>query len=270
MRRKPGVVLCTCSGVYAANVLKTLLVSDELDVVGIVNSTRILSKKESPFRSALWLVQQCGLVYALNLSLVTTGYNLLSYITRSDTVHSLARKHEIPLYNTSDINDEQGRDFLRKIQPDYLLTAFFNQIIKSDILDWLPDRCLNIHPSLLPDYKGVDPVFYMLLNKEQEIGVTLHYVDQGIDTGDIISQRTVAVKPGDDLCSIYTKLFTQGAELYVDTVGGQNEANHSRMQQGREGRYDSWPTRKMVGRFKHQGGSLLSRGSFYRVFMGRV
>ena len=179
MGNKPGVILCTHCGAYASIVLKRLLQSEALNVIGVINSTRVLKKQESALKSGLQLVQQCGLAYAMSLSLVTTGYNLLSRVVGADSVYSLARKHGIPVFNTSDINDAASIQFIREQQPDYIVSAFFNQLIGTEARAITPGRCMNIHPSLLPNYKGVDPAFYIRLNQESEFGVTLHHLDEG-------------------------------------------------------------------------------------------
>lgn len=254
MGHKPGVVLCTHSGAYASTVFNILQASDHLDVVAIVNSTRILRRQESTIRSGLTLVQQCGPAYVLAMSLATAGFNLLS----RDSLFSLAKKHHIPVLNTTDINDQQGREFLQQHQPDYIISAFFNQLLSPDVIGLAPGRCINIHPSLLPDYKGVDPAFFMLLNDEQEFGVTIHQVDEGIDTGDIIAQGRVAVEQGEDLYGLYRKLFAHGAQLVTQVINSEGRLNSLPEKQQGEGRYDSWPTTGQVKQFRSKGRQLIS------------
>ena len=77
---------------------------------------------------------------------------------------------------------------------------------------------VNVHPSLLPRYRGPNPLYWVLDRGERETGVTVHYVDEGIDTGDIILQETLAIGPGDTEITLQRRSATLGAELLVRAV----------------------------------------------------
>ena len=103
----------------------------------------------------------------------------------------------------------------------------------------------------------------MLLNRETAFGVSLHYLDEGFDTGDIIEQRRVAISPDDNLYQIYRKLFVEGTKMAIAAISSQQGQNNQRQPQAAGGRYDSWPTASQVKAFSQQGNRLVSSGSFW-------
>lgn len=96
--------------------------------------------------------------------------------------------------------------------------AGFMRILSADFVARWPGRIINIHPSLLPAYKGLDTHARVLANGERITGCSVHYVDAGIDTGTIIAQKHVPVKPGDDADSLAARVRAAEHRLYPATV----------------------------------------------------
>jgi len=107
---------------------------------------------------------------------------------------------------------------LRKLQPDLIAVAAFGQILPKAILDLPQFGCLNVHTSLLPKYRGASPIQSAILNGETETGVTIMKMDVGLDTGDILTQRTTPIRDEDNAATLHDCLAQLGAELLVQTI----------------------------------------------------
>ncbi|GHU60925.1 hypothetical protein FACS1894121_1710 [Bacteroidia bacterium] len=90
-----------------------------------------------------------------------------------------------------DINSETVVAKVRHVKPDFLITAHFEKLIKKELINIPSVGCLNLHPSLLPHYRGMSPQHWPIINGEKETGVTVHYIDEGIDTGNILLQEKI-------------------------------------------------------------------------------
>lgn len=91
-------------------------------------------------------------------------------------------------------NSRELLDTVLELKPSFIVLAQFSIIISKELLEYYHDRVINLHYGKLPEYRGVAPITHALLNKESECSVTLHYVDSGIDTGDIINEKSFSVK----------------------------------------------------------------------------
>ncbi len=256
--KRTRLIFCTYPCVYSDIVLDELLRVESIDVVGVVVSTRVLKKNHNHFLASVRQIQQSGLRYATYLFVVTSLYAGLRFIFRRSTLQRRLAEKGIPVLKTQDINNEQGLSFLQQQQPDVLLSAHFNQLIKAPILDKEGLECLNIHPSLLPAYKGVDPAFYAMLRRERVTGVTLHLQDQDFDSGSILEQQQLKIRWHDGLLSLNMKLFKLGAMSAVRYVAGRDAGDQTdeiEVQQSRNssgGSYDSWPNPYDTKQFRQQ------------------
>lgn len=249
----PRVLFCTCPSLYSDIVLKRLLDSPHLNLVGVVESTRILRKQGWGWWDGVQLLKKTGLHYASYLCMVTSLYTILRRFN-CKFVPAAIGQNRIPLHATRDINNRQGIEFVQSCRPDMVLSAHFNQLIGDELLQLPPSGCINIHPGLLPEYRGVDPAFYALLRGEAWAGVTLHRQDSGFDTGMVITHAAVEIESGDTLLELNRRLFSSGAELFLQMLerAGELEA----VQQSAEGGYDSWPDAGAVAELHRKGRKL--------------
>jgi methionyl-tRNA formyltransferase len=107
---------------------------------------------------------------------------------------------------------------LAALQPDLILVTAFGQILPQGILDIPPFGCLNIHPSLLPKYRGATPIPSAILGGDKETGVTIMLMDTGMDTGPIVSQIIVGIEPQDTAESLSQRLAQAGVRLLAETL----------------------------------------------------
>jgi methionyl-tRNA formyltransferase len=107
---------------------------------------------------------------------------------------------------------------LRALAPEVMVVAAYGQILPAEVLAIPPLGCLNVHASLLPKYRGAAPVAAAILAAEEETGVTIMLMDEGMDTGPILSQATCAISPQDARGSLSARLAQLGADLLIATL----------------------------------------------------
>jgi folate-dependent phosphoribosylglycinamide formyltransferase PurN len=259
------IVLCTSGGLHGAQVLARLAADPRVQVVGVVFSSRVLGKRDGWLRGVWALYRRSGLRYLLYLWTATA---LAERLAPLDSVEGRAKAASIPLHVSRDINDPGGVAFVERCKPQLLVSAFFNQRIAPGLLQLPSAGSVNIHPSLLPDLKGVDPVFFARLRGVAPLGVTLHRVVQDLDAGPVLAQARVDIAASDSVLAITARLFERGADLLLDKLDAILAGDPGVAQQG-VGSYDSWPSSGQVGRLHHSGGALVRAADLRRLFRRR-
>lgn len=128
-------------------------------------------------------------------SLVGSEHKVLLVITHPyddkayNMLKSTCNRNNIPIIQANKINSEEVISRVKECEPNLCVIAHFERIIKSELLKIPKLGFINLHPSLLPYYRGLAPQHYPIINGEKEVGITVHYVDEGTDTGDIILQK---------------------------------------------------------------------------------
>lgn len=249
-------VFCTSGGLFGALVLRRLRACDRLEICAVVRSTRVLDPGFGFLRGAVAQVRLSGIAYSLYLWCTTTLADWLCTLCGVGAVPMRGVAPELPVLCTRNINTADGLRFLTACAPDLLVSAFFNQRLGPAALA-LPKRgCLNIHPSLLPEAKGVDPVFQSLLNGAPPFGVTVHFMSPELDAGCIVAQRSMEGHPGSSVFATTARLFREGAELLAGAIDAIAGGATGTPQSG-AGNYQSWPTRQELRRLRARGGALL-------------
>ena len=141
------------------------------------------------------------------------GYKLIS-----PPVKTAALNAGVPVLQFEKIKSEDGVRAIRDLSPDLIVTAAFGQIFSKELLDIPPHGCINVHASLLPKYRGAAPIQWAIINGEKQTGVTIMFMDEGLDTGDIIA--SVSVPIGEDMTGgeLYDILAEKGADLLAVVV----------------------------------------------------
>jgi len=268
-QKRLRTVLCTSGGLYGALVLRRLRACDRLDICAVVRSTRVLDAHSGFLRGALAHVRRSGLAYALYLWCTTTLADWLCALAGSEAVPVRAVSPGLSVYATRDLNDADGLRFLAACKPDLLVSAFFNQRLHPAVLA-LPQRgCLNIHPSLLPAAKGVDPVFQAFLHGSPQLGVTVHFMAPELDAGPIVAQRAFERRTPASVFATTAFLFREGAELLAAAIDPIARGTAGTAQSG-AGSYQSWPTRAELRTFRGRGGALVRFVDLVRLARGRL
>ena len=133
-------------------------------------------------------------------------------------VKRVALEHGLEVLQPVSLRDHTEIERLAALKPDVIIVAAFGQILPQSVLDVPGFGCLNIHPSLLPKYRGASPIPAAILAGDGETGVTIMLMDAGMDTGPILAQSTVEIEPYDTTASLTPKLAEAGARLLAETL----------------------------------------------------
>lgn len=133
-------------------------------------------------------------------------------------VKTYGEAHGIEVWQPQRMREEETIERIRAWAPDIIIVAAYGKIIPKEIIDIPPYGILNVHTSLLPRHRGASPVQYAILAGDRETGATIMRIDAGLDTGDIISQRSCAIAPDETTETLMRKLAILGADLLVETL----------------------------------------------------
>lgn len=133
-------------------------------------------------------------------------------------VKDVALHAGLPVLQPEKARSEAFITELETLRPDLIAVAAFGQILPKSILELPPHGCLNVHTSLLPKYRGAAPIQWAIANGDAETGITIMKMDVGMDTGDILTQRTTPITAADNGQTLHDRLAQLGAELLVQTI----------------------------------------------------
>ena len=145
------------------------------------------------------------------------GRNLLA---QPPAVKVMALHAGLPVLQPARARDPQFLADLTPFQPDLIVVAAFGQILPASVLELPRLGCLNVHTSLLPQYRGAAPIQWAIANGDLETGVTIMKMDAGMDTGAILTQRRTPITPEDNGATLHDRLALLGAELLLATIPG--------------------------------------------------
>jgi len=163
-------------------------------------------------------------------ALYNAGLDICAVITQADKpkdrgmhlqappVKELARLHGTPVYQPTTLRDAASLALIQEIAPDMIIVVAYGQILPQEILDIPPLGCLNVHPSLLPKYRGAAPIQWAILDGEAVTGVTIMRMDAGLDTGDMITQCKTEILPNETSGELFERLCGIGSDLLVETI----------------------------------------------------
>lgn len=163
-------------------------------------------------------------------ALVEAGHEVVAVVTQPDKpkgrgkemqqtpVKVCAIKHNIEVFQPVKIKTAEAVEVLKGYGADLFVVAAFGQILSKEILDMPKFGCVNIHASLLPKYRGAAPIQWAILDGEKETGVTIMQMNEGLDTGDMLTKVIVPIEDTDTGESLFDKLAEAGAKLLVETI----------------------------------------------------
>lgn len=149
-------------------------------------------------------------------------------------VKKYAEDNNIRVETPDSVNTEEFVDMLKKLEIDYIVVVAFGQMIKEILLDNFKDRIINLHPSLLPLYRGASPMQFTLLNGEKRTAATAMLIEKAMDSGDILIQREMDIEENDDYYDLEEKLGKIGAEAIRDSIINYDEVYKNRIVQDDE------------------------------------
>jgi methionyl-tRNA formyltransferase len=133
-------------------------------------------------------------------------------------VKLLAQELCLPVYQPDKVKDQSFLEIFQKLNPEMVVVVAFGQILPKTIIDFPPLKCLNIHPSLLPKYRGAAPLNSQIIRGETKTGVTIMMMDEGMDSGDILLQEETPLGPTETYGDLHDRLAQLGAILLIKTI----------------------------------------------------
>ena len=161
--------------------------------------------------------------------LLTSQVNVVGVVTAPDkpsgrgkklsssAVKQYAGSKSLEVLQPTNLKSESFQEDLNRLDPQLIIVVAFRMLPKV-VWDYPSHGTFNLHASLLPEYRGAAPINWAIINGEQKTGVTTFFIDEDIDTGKIINQRSISIAEDDNVETLHDKLMTLGAELVVETV----------------------------------------------------
>ena len=192
-------------------------------------------------------------------ALLEGGHEILAAVTQPDKprgrgknmqmtpVKEEALKRGIPVYQPVKVRDPEFVQVIKELAPDVIVVVAFGQIIPQSILDVPPYGCINIHASLLPKYRGAAPIQWAVIDGERESGVTTMFMNEGLDTGDMLEKEAVTLDPKETGGSLHDKLSAIGGRLILSTLKGLEDGTLKGTPQTDEGTCYAKMLKKSLG-----------------------
>lgn len=168
-------------------------------------------------------------------------------IGKSSSIKKIAKDNKIPLTESENVNDLAHINYLKKRGVDIIISSN-GQIFKNDLLNLPKIACINRHSALLPSYGGVLPVFWAMLNKENEFGITIHHMVEKIDKGKILFQIPITLDRKNSLFANYTVAFDKSIRATIKAL--DNLLDNKTIKANGKSSYFSFPDDKTIKKFK--------------------
>ena len=164
------------------------------------------------------------------LEMLISEHDVIAVVTQPDRpvgrkrkltpppVKQLAEEHGLPVYQPEKLAQSDDLQTLIDMDADLIVTAAFGQLLPKALLDAPQYGAINVHASLLPKYRGGAPIHQAIIDGQKETGVTIMYMAEKLDAGDIIAQQAIAIESKDDVGSMHDKLSFFGANLLQQTL----------------------------------------------------
>lgn len=142
-------------------------------------------------------------------------------------VKVIALEHGTPVFQPQSLknNGDEYINIINELNPDCIVVAAYGKILPKSVLDIPKYGCVNIHGSLLPKYRGAGPIQWAVLNDEKETGITTMLMGEGLDTGDMLQKKSVAIGENETAAELFDRLSDLGAELIIETLDELEKGN---------------------------------------------
>ena len=144
---------------------------------------------------------------------------------------ALAMESGIPVYTPSTLRDGAFADILAEYSPDLIAVVAYGKILPPEVINYPKYGCINVHVSLLPKYRGAAPMQRAVMDGERETGVTIMYMDEGLDTGDIISTESFPLTEEDDFETVHDRSAEIGARMLSEVIDSLAAGTATRIKQ---------------------------------------
>ena len=165
-------------------------------------------------------------------ALLNAGHEICGVFTQPDKpkgrgyaltpppVKELALKHGLEVFQPKTLKSEEVAEQISILRPEVITVVAYGKILPKAVLDIPPMGCINVHGSLLPKYRGAAPIQWAVINGEKTSGVTTMYMEEGLDTGDMLLKKETEIGPDETSGELFERLAQMGAGLLVETLDG--------------------------------------------------
>jgi len=168
---------------------------------------------------------------ALHLeALLGADFNICAVITQEDKpagrgrkltsspVKKVAEKHNISIYQPKTLKDQEIQEIINKLNPDIIVDVACGLLVPKIILDMPKYGCINVHPSLLPRWRGATPIQRAILNGDKETGISIMQMDEGYDTGPVLLQKKCLIEESDTTKTLHDRLVKLGIKTLIEAI----------------------------------------------------
>lgn len=264
-----NIVVLTNDNFFSFTVLKKTLEQRREDIKLIVFSSALIGKRGT-FSSIAWSLRHTGLrhtgfkllVYGV-FRMMKVVCELFPFVPNEYSSRLWVRRNSMPFVDAPDINSPDIVQWIKTTDPDLIVSVSMNQIVKKELLEIPTKKCINVHCAPLPRYAGMSPYVWALANKENHSAATIHYMEKGLDEGDIIAQEKEPVLEKDSAFCLFYRCCLRAARLLISVVD-KIEAGHetSRPQDLSKKMYCSWPDRECIKALHKNGYTLATFTDF--------
>ena len=185
------------------------------------------------------------------------------------TLKQLAAAYDVPIHYTREPNHDDVVALVRDMEPDLIVSACFDHVIRKRLIAVPKLGVINVHPALLPDYRGPFPGLWQAIHGCDEVGTSVHYVDsEELDVGPIIKQKKIKRLPGEFVLGLDCRLYRLGIECAIETIQDIDHGIvHAVEQDPNAGAYYAYPSRVDLQALKRQNVPLYRRKDFIAEFL---
>jgi methionyl-tRNA formyltransferase len=244
---------------YNARAIEPVLEAEGIDVVGVTTIPPTIGT-QNQFSFAREVFAAFGPWLFMRQLSTRATYALRDYVNRirsEGTLYSpisLADRYGVEHVSTESVNTNEYAEYVRELDPDIVVAAGATERFESAFLS-IPDKgCINVHDSLLPEYRGIMPSFWVLRHGEQQTGVSVHRMVPELDAGDLLVQHEVEIKPDDSYHSLRLRTAAQSGEALVEALDDiATDSCDPQPLDVDEGSYYSFPKHEDVRAFRRMG-----------------
>jgi methionyl-tRNA formyltransferase len=266
------IVVLTNDNFFSFKVLKRFLVERLPDIKLVVFSSALIGKKGT-LASIMWSLKHTGFRHT-SFKLFVYGVfrfmkfvcTFLPFIENKYSSFLWVKRNGIKYVLTNNLNRPEIVSLIHSVEPELVISVSTNQIVKKEILELPPKRCINVHCAPLPRYAGMSPYVWALANNEDHSAATIHYMEEGLDEGDIIIQEKVRVVRGESAFSLFRRCCLKASDLLCKIVNNIELGSINFYEQDLSERtYFSWPNRDCIKQLRANGFKLAKMGDFFNA-----
>jgi len=260
-----NIIILTNDNFFSFAVLENFLKLRKNDIKLIVFSSALIGKRGT-FESIKWSLKNTGFrhtVFKLSVygvfKLMKVICNFLPFVPNRYSSFLWIKRNKLDYMIAPNINAPEAIEKIKGINPDLIVSVSMNQIVEKQILDMPPNHCINVHCAPLPKYAGMSPYVWALANNEDHSAVTIHYMEEGLDEGDIVVQEKVDIVKNDSAFSLFYRCCLLAQNLLprvVDEIEAGTAKSYK--QDLSKKTYFSWPTKQCV-KDLHKNGYCLAK-----------